>query len=730
MPGIRSTGQRRRAGPVRDPAVQAAGSSDGRNRVSDDVDLDVDPLAPSLSDSLRGNPTDAIQSPSREENLEEIGALDVDSEGEALAPATARERRIANLERKRRLTTKDTGDQADDAAGEDWRAFDVSKAMSALRSPDPETRRKAIQRLHIRWWHAGVEPLSRTFRVAGAPAQAIADVPAIVQACNICRDWKRPPPGNIATYRITMEFNAEVQFDLIFYNSLLEPQRGLIPIAHLIDTCIRFSAGAVTTKEEVDLVTTIAKVWISIFGPMTVLCLDEETGMRGQCAMDWALAVGVHLKFKAPRQKAWLVERHNEIIRQGLHRTESQLRKEDIRATFDQVLATTIFMKNSLTVINSSTPYQALLGRQPAMLPPLEGGHAGQCHDHARVETNEHNRARVREIAAINIIEATAQQRLERVDRSNSRPAIELQEYKPHDLVDIWFEPQNKDQKGWRGPGEILSINADEGNYSVKIQGRTLSRRAQEVRPHIPYFIYMLYLHTSQMDYWIMIRSYCEGLSRGTCITLGVVLSEATGRHGWLLTKSSQVEPGKSMLQAGLAVAHHSFLAQTCTTIRMWKGLPTLGPLKGFTHSDIFTWIPGMGTDEENSPSAFSAEPGDIDTPIPCKLLAQDLQEVWNNTVKWQEVCFIQFLGVDDEDADDIIRRVPLTSTIGGAGYHRARLGSQRNTPVPFSMTQPPGLAKAGGLGPPQPPLLPLQPLPPLVHSVPDHPIVSIIQTR
>ena len=123
--------------------------------------------------------------------------------------------------------------------------------------------------------------------------------------------------------------------------------------------------------------------------------------MRGQCAMDWASATGVHLKFKAARQKAWLVERHNEILRKGLRCTESQLIKESVRATFDeQVLATVFFMKNSLTVVNSSNSYQALFGRQPAMLPPLEGGHNGQVDSQARLETNAHNNARVRKIVA------------------------------------------------------------------------------------------------------------------------------------------------------------------------------------------------------------------------------------------------------------------------------------------------------------------------------------------
>lgn len=49
--------------------------------------------------------------------------------------------------------------------------------------------------------------------------------------------------------------------------------------------------------------------------------------------------------FKAPRQKAWIVECHNEIIRQGVHRSESQMLKEGINVSFEAVLGMVTFMK-------------------------------------------------------------------------------------------------------------------------------------------------------------------------------------------------------------------------------------------------------------------------------------------------------------------------------------------------------------------------------------------------
>ena len=298
----------------------------------------------------------------------------------------------------------------------------------------------------------------------------------------------------------------EVQFDLLFYRSLLQPKRGLLPIIHLIDVCIRFSrCGIVPSKEEIDLTTGISTLWIAIFGAMQTLMLDEETAMRGQCVMDWASANGIHIKFKAPRQKAWIVERGNALIRDGLHTTESQLLQEGITVTCDHALAVVTFMKNSLTVVNESTPYNALLGRQPLMLPPMEGGHTGQYDSMARIETNSRNEARVREVAMSNIVEGLAKSRVERADRHKTRGAIERQEYAIKDLVDLWFEPGNKDTKGWRGPGSIETINSSEGNLSVRYQGRTLNRTIQELRPHIPYLIYMMLVREDKFQQLIFL---------------------------------------------------------------------------------------------------------------------------------------------------------------------------------------------------------------------------------
>ena len=103
---------------------------------------------------------------------------------------------------------------------------------------------------------------------------------------------------------------------------------------------------------------------------------------------------------------------------------------------------TSVLSRSALVRINNHTPYQALLGCQPHLLPPLEGGYYGDLD--VKGGGGQHDLARVREIAAISIIEATAKQRLARGDKRQQVAALQRAEYSPGDLVGIWYDPRTK----------------------------------------------------------------------------------------------------------------------------------------------------------------------------------------------------------------------------------------------------------------------------------------------
>ena len=88
-----------------------------------------------------------------------------------------------------------------------------------------------------------------------------------------------------------MSFNEEVQFDHMCYHSALEPSLGGvqgIPVVHLIDCCIRWSAcvrsQSRTTNDSSDC---ISLAWVNVFGGMHILRLDGEIVMRGKEVDDY-----------------------------------------------------------------------------------------------------------------------------------------------------------------------------------------------------------------------------------------------------------------------------------------------------------------------------------------------------------------------------------------------------------------------------------------------------------
>lgn len=592
---------------------------------------------------------------------------------------------------------RDQNDQADSGAVEDWRTQDVPKILKILYDANEQVVKEALMRLHVRWFHASTEQLTQILRAAGSPAKALALIPSIVRACQICRRWTRPGNKTVLSAHLPTSFHEEVQFDLLFYESILEPSLGRRPILHLIDACLRWSATKLLKdKHEKTLCDGISQIWISIFGPMGLLIMDGESCLKSKGASDWATASEVHLKFKAPRQKAWLVERHNEILRQALHRVESQIKEESLCCTFEICLATVTFMHNSLIVIGKSTPYQALLGRQPAMLPPLAGGmvkHDMSLAPESRIinelsGAGQRHIARVREIAAAQIIESTALSRMTQADKGKTVPALERHENEVGDLVDIWFEPQHKEAPGWRGPAKVENVNDDAKSIAVSFQGRTLFRRPQEVRTHVPYLVFLVGMFTHRATAWASLQSYAETMTQGY-VTLGMIHKDR-----WTLTPISRSSIGGCLLCDALEVAAHTLHLDATIQIRISRGapqLPTPTSVAYFSQAYAFMWIRGSSLEEVVE---LEPDPGDLHKPFPAQKLAMELEEIDAKPSRWTEVCFIQFLGVDKKHVEEVVRTAPYIPLLGGAGVYTppVRPGGSQHRPgspvVPDSRNQ------------------------------------------
>lgn len=140
-----------------------------------------------------------IQNPSPEDVVDVIELENNENGGcvDPLSPINIREQRVAKARRALGLKSqRDRGDQADQAAAEDDRTTDVNTALQLLHSQDEGVIRKVLRRLRVKWYHWETERLQSIFKSAGIRAKACNIVPQVMQACQLCRPWKRPAQTN------------------------------------------------------------------------------------------------------------------------------------------------------------------------------------------------------------------------------------------------------------------------------------------------------------------------------------------------------------------------------------------------------------------------------------------------------------------------------------------------------------------------------------------------------
>eukprot|EP00975_Prorocentrum_lima_P041769 8777386-Prorocentrum_lima.AAC.1 len=66
---------------------------------------------------------------------------------------------------------------------------------------------------------------------------------------------------------------------------------------------------------------------------------------------------------------------------------------------------------------------------------------------------------------------------------NRTRPVVQLLNLDWGDKVDFWRGPPSKDLTGWRGPGEVASLDRlDEGVIEVRWHGRVLPCCVPDVR--------------------------------------------------------------------------------------------------------------------------------------------------------------------------------------------------------------------------------------------------------
>ena len=132
--------------------------------------------------------------------------------------------------------------------------------------------------------------------------------------------------------------------------------------------------------------------------------------------------------------------------------------------------------------IGEGTPYIALLGRAPQLLPQLEHiTGAASLQDETGIDGSRHIH-RLREITVSSMVEALAERRLSMINQSGPTPlAGELLSLRPGDQVEI-HRKTTKDRPSWVGPATVKDTDIDHDKITVQWQNRSLEIPLEAVR--------------------------------------------------------------------------------------------------------------------------------------------------------------------------------------------------------------------------------------------------------
>ena len=498
--------------------------------------------------------------------------------GRGLGPIPGTPGRGPDQQQRVRRVLRDEGAQTENTGQLDWRWFDVNKALRNLHSPSAKVRLLTLRRLHVRWHHATSTQMESILRQAGASSEVLSEIHPVIDACHVCREWTRPGHREKHSFRTVSGFNEEIQVDLVFFHSRFSARDDpIVPIINIIDVATRYNQAVILrTKTEEELLASLTRLWIMPFGPPTCIVIDEEAGLSSLGASEWAEFMNTQFSYKAPRQHAWIAERHNALIRDSLHRIETQCDHEGRRPSLETVLGLVINLKNNLTLYNGFSPQMAVTGRTTAMLPST----LGSAGDHASAQHHQ----RLREMAVIAITEAHSQDRLARAGRHQTTPTLTPASYTPGALVDIWYDPIHKDSSGWRGPAEVQVVQDSHGVITVKWQGKILNRRLAETRPHLTYAVLDLPLWPLG-EAWHTLRSILITLPAPGMFTVG--MHEENGK--WRATPQSLSAVGRVLVAVGEIVS--TSLGVTSPYMLRWvRGQPTSPYVQEYSECEVWLW--------------------------------------------------------------------------------------------------------------------------------------------
>ena len=597
-------------------------------------------------------------------NLHRSQDIEAEQIGEgALVPTDAPDEQIQVIQPKRRkrgeeLVLHDEGAQADKRA-EDWTGFDVGNALARLRSDRESVRLRALRQLHLRWFHATIEQMRKILTAAGVPKDVLDKIPFVVHTCRICRRWERHSPKAQVSVRLADKFNEVVQFDIIEY---LESDKKWY-IIHLIDDATRFSTADVySSKDTYHVMEAFYFCWIRTFGPMQTIISDQEGALTSHEFASFLARHDIQVKLKPKNTKAFTVERHNSIVREGMHRLYDLCVLNCLAVPLRHRLFEVIFFKNAMLQYGGFSPYNSVIGQQPALLPNIENTNTELAEDDRTGHNLGSNRGavRLRELALEAVQQSCAYSRALRASNSRTREAGQLKELELGQLVDFWRKQPNKEDSGWIGPASVCDKSgiADEGVVWVRYMGRPISCRTLDVRPHLALLAFMCVLFSSK-DAMSTVLNYLEQMKPHT----SVILLAHRIQNRWELTRTAKEMA--ELYEAVLFIGNMRFGVTNCIGARLVRGRQKLQGLEiaEVTEAPIYYYTPP----QRDEYFLHNLDNPRLTVHLDDVIRGYDGQDKGNFSYN-DDYCFVQFIGVSGDTRQEVVKQIPNLPCLAGQG--------------------------------------------------------------
>ena len=388
-----------------------------------------------------------------------------------------------------RQPSLDPGLQEGVAEGEDIRvdgkklkvfspSIDLHDLPKKLIGATHEEKKRLLTGLHERMLHAQPADMLRLLQAMLLPKDIVTLGVKIAADCPECNKWKPRMHKMTLKTHLASGFNEFVLQDLFF---LFDEAFTL-----MIDERIRWKTGDhLPNKLTPTILRSLVYLWLRIWGPMENLVTDQEGGLMSAEANAFfdnfeikRIVVGT----EGATTKG-LVERHIQITKLSMLRFKKASSEQGLDLNYSDLCQECCMMQNHLLEYAGGTPQVALVGAQRGVNNvdwQTIDSVTGALQTRADIaETMIRGRA----IAKQAILQSIMDERLTTARKmAQHKHGMEL--LVPGTAVDVWRTPSRKDQHGWHGPAELISIKRHAGSAICDVQGGPLLVPLRNIRKH------------------------------------------------------------------------------------------------------------------------------------------------------------------------------------------------------------------------------------------------------